>query len=690
MAPPLVIRLLAAALLFIFAAAERVSPVTKVVKLLGDLKKEVESDGQAEAAAYAKYACFCKDTTKAKSESVTKGQDTIESLSADITDNSASQAAKETDVQKRKEADKDMGNDLAATVARCSTAQATYEAGAADMTKAIASLNKAIAAMKATKGKIGAAALLQADKDVQAALALAKPKPELKLLGRKLDPNDPAYKYHSKAINDILAKLLTEFKSEQQDNADTWAITSAACKAEKDGLTQKMKTNKEAITSNQEKIGNLQKRIAKARGDLVNAQDAMQEDEAYLKDLTLQCETKATDFDQRASMRNNELQALTQALTILGSKVEAADKAVNDRAFVQKKALPTRKAAPAKKVSLLQAAPVKAVTNFLAREDASSSERVMQERLVSFLRQEGTRIVSPELSALAMRLTEDHFKEVKSMVQKLIERLLEEEAVEASKKGFCDQEIAMAQNDRDHAHQQVLSMSAELKVLEASKEELEAESKQLKKDIETGSDELKESLDLRQKEKDDNIETLKTAKEGLSALNEAILVLKSFYADASRGSALLQASPVDADTSGPGYAGSYQGNQAGSKTIFALLETIAADFSMTIRKTEAAEDRAAADFVKLDRAAKETIASKNTKIKLDEQDLRSTNTQIEKTLGDLKTSSGLVDDALKMIEGLRPTCLDAGGMNFKERQTKRNEEVAALRKALEILTPQKK
>jgi len=80
----------------------------------------------------------------------------------------------------------------------------------------------------------------------------------------------------------------------------------------------------------------------------------------------------------------------------------------------------------------------------------------------------------------------------------------------------------------------------------------------------------------------------------------------------------------------------------------------------------------------------------DTKSTLDAQDLTSTKDDIKKSLDDLETSTGLLGDAVKMIETLKPTCLDAGGMNFKDRTAKRNEEVAALRGALCILTPGKK
>merc|ERR1719482_2583947 len=311
-------------------------------------------------------------------------------------------------------------------------------------------------------GKVTAKSLIEMDEDVKRAFALAG-----------LDPSDPAYKYHSKEINDILAKLLKDFKDEKQDGQDKWDKTEEACNKEKDGLNKKMKDNLVAISKAEEKIEKLAKEISKDRGDLVKAQEQLAEDEEYLKDLTQQCEEKAKDFDQRASMRGNEVEALSQALEVLTKKVKDADKEVNRGKFIQTKPL-----------SFLQAPPVaKAVTNFLARGDLSVSEKAMQESIVSLLRLEGNRLGSAELSMIAMQINApDHFKKVKTMIQSLIERLLDEKKMEAAKKGWCDTEIEKAKLDRDHAQDEAVAMSAELKALEAKKEELEAELKELKKE----------------------------------------------------------------------------------------------------------------------------------------------------------------------------------------------------------------
>jgi len=52
----------------------------------------------------------------------------------------------------------------------------------------------------------------------------------------------------------------------------------------------------------------------------------------------------------------------------------------------------------------------------------------------------------------------------------------------------------------------------------------------------------------------------------------------------------------------------------------------------------------------------------------------------------LETQQKLLDDALKAIEDLKPMCIDTG-MSYEDRKTKREEEIAALKKAMCHIDP---
>jgi len=675
--------------LLVGTSGAAVTPIAKVITLIEDLKAEVEGDGANEGTEYEKFACFCKDTTLEKSDSVKKGTDKINELSADIADKTQERKEDKVELIERKEKQEKDEKELQATTVRCAKEKAEYEAEAADLSKAIQSLKDAIKAMKDSKP----ASFLAIRESLKETLAMAEamgkitsPKHNsiMALLqqGAAVDPSDPEYKFHSDDIIDVCEKLLVDYEANKKDLDEEYAKTSKACDDMKASLKKALAANKDAMDSLEGNIAKLTKEIAQDREDLITADGLLKDDELYLKDLQARCEARAHDFDQRSAMRNDELTAINEALTILTKDVKKRADEVNVRAFIQHaKGSPVANSKSAlKTISLLQELSSSSKT-FSTRGAVSLEAR--KNSAVNLLKREGQRIGSMALMSLSARASADPFMKVKGLIQRLIERLLEESKAEATKKGFCDTELGKAEKDRDYRFSDAKDLSADLAKLEAKRAELIEEIATLKENIKVEKQGLKESTEDRKTEKDANAHTVKVSKEGYEACKEALQILKAFYKQAAKAS-FVQASPVDEDTSGPGFSGNYKGEQGGSHAILALLETIVSDFERTDRKTEESEYAAQRDFVDYEQTAKSSIAGKMTKEELDSLDLETTNTLIKTKFEDLQTAMDLLDKALEELEELKPTCIDTG-MSYKERVAKREEEMKALQSAVCIL-----
>jgi hypothetical protein len=307
-----------------------------------------------------------------------------------------------------------------------------------------------------------------------------------------------------------------------------------------------------------------------------------------------------------------------------------------------------------------------------------------QEQVVTLLSEASFRLKSTALASLAAHARNDPFAKVKQLIQDLVERLIAEATAEATKKGFCDTALGKARKDRDFRLADVKKLNTMLAGLEIKQDELEAELEQLDSSITKLTDDLATADQDRKDEKKVNMQTLKDARAGLAAVTEAINVLKTFYKNAGKASSFAQASPVDEDTDGAGFSGAYKGNQKQSTGIIGLLEVMKSDFERTLKTTDASEKKSAAGFVKFDRTAKSDIGGKETKVELDKEDLATTKNAIEQGMLDLQTNQDLLDSAVKTIEELKPTCIDTT-MTYDERVKKREEEMAALKKALCIL-----
>jgi len=289
------------------------------------------------------------------------------------------------------------------------------------------------------------------------------------------------------------------------------------------------------------------------------------------------------------------------------------------------------------------------------------------------------------LQSLSVKVTGDPFKKVKELIQKLIERLVTEATEEATKKGFCDTEMGKATSERDFRWNSVLKLSAEIQAGEVRKETLSLEIDELTHAIHGLEDDLSTATEDRVDQKAENVNTMKEAKEGLTAVNQALLVLKVFYKKGAKA-ALLQASPIAEDNPGA-QKGAYKGNQGASKAILGLLEVIVSDFKRTFSTTEGEEKKAAAAFVEFERTSKSDIAGKTTKVELDEGDLHKTNSKLKKDSDDMHSEMEMTDAALAELEELKPMCIDTG-MSYEERVEKREEEIDALKKALCMLDPE--
>merc|ERR1712100_993100 len=133
-------------------SAVEVSPVEKVITLLEDLKTETEDAGKKEASTYDTFACFCKDTTIEKSDAIKEEQDNIDEFAATLEEQTGISNAKQAETEELAEMIRSLDTEMTEITARREKEKAKYEATAADLSKAVSSLEGAIADMRAGRG----------------------------------------------------------------------------------------------------------------------------------------------------------------------------------------------------------------------------------------------------------------------------------------------------------------------------------------------------------------------------------------------------------------------------------------------------------------------------------------------------------------------------------------------------------
>jgi DNA repair exonuclease SbcCD ATPase subunit len=672
--------------------AGKVTPMQKVITLLKDLTAKVTEEGKKEAAAYDKYACFCKEQASDKLYAIEKSKKKIADLNAFIELQETEIAKLNQDISKLSKKVSKLEEEIATITEKREKEHAEYLVKATDMQEAIDACAAAIAALKDSKAQMKGAklsSLVQVTgglvKAVRKQPLLAKEPTAVALLSKLEKPGEATrYQYQSNDIIFTLETLLAKFKDMKKELDNEEFDINAAFETTKLGLAnekkfaEKEKAEKEAI------VATRTEQMEEAKTDLDNETKDMNADQSFLDVLTKDCEDKAQLFDQRSLTRADELKALTEATAAL-------EEGAVPNWSANKKLVGLQKGAVLLKAATPKASPVSLVQIESVQHQRSGKEIAVQ-RALSFLAGKAERSGSAVLYAIAGRIqvSEDHFVKVRGLIKDLIQKLKDDAAAEAEQKGMCDTAMAKAIGDRDEAQANIEVAMGRLTVLNAKKKSLEEEIDTLNKAIAGLKKALLEATELRAEEKADNEKTIQMATEGKEAVELALNILKDFY-----DNAFMQVHkyvPPDSDREGntvgdlaPATFGEkYHGAQSESKGIVGILEVLLSDFERTIKKTTDEEADAQAAFEEFEKDTNDEIKEKSDRIKEATGELKKAEADILEQEQALSDAKGLLESAQGTLKELEPMCV-AGEETWEERKKAREEEVEALKAALEIL-----
>jgi len=693
-----------------FAGAQAGSPVEKVITMMEDLQIEVVNEGKMEAKTYDMYACFCKDMTDGKTTAITDGQAASEELTAKINDKSSERDNIDSEIAGLQNEIQKTQDEIKASKEQRAKERELYEKNKHDVKDGIAELHAAEEVLKHSQSsllqkqaamKVLRKAALMAD-----ALELTpKAQKVVESLLQKGVAGDEDYVDHTDELVETVHGLEVDFTDEKgnlkdkeqkaQDKHDTFVSESEL----------KIETCTKDLERAEERRSTAMKEIATASQDLSVTLAQLHDDQAYLQDLTAVCEDKASEWDQRSQMRQDELTALTTALGILKGGVSDAtsDKTIR---FVQKASSvkPHAVAADApveedngseeaedeEDVSFLQVNTPRPKLSLLAKATKTSKPFLQspRDRLVQLLTTKAESLKSTVLASLANKVEADPFAKIKKLVQELVERLLQEAADEANHKGWCDKELTNARQQRGYKAAAIKTLNSQLAGAEAKRDKLAEEIGTLTKELDELNTSLDSTKDQRKEESAENAATVSEAQEGKEAIEQAIEVLDHFYKTAAKAFVEVKRTTrhkgVDGDAPDTGFSGASKGSQGAAKGIMGMMEVIRSDFVRTIKETEKAEKEADTEYIEFERTTKTSIRTKETTKSTDQAEHSATVDEISTAMDDLKEEQGLMDKALQELEELRPACIDTG-MSYEERVARREQEIEALNEALCIL-----
>jgi len=687
------------------AFASDVSPVEKVVTMLEDLQTQVVVEGKAEAKTYDKFACFCKDMTAEKTDAISAGTDKSSDLSALIEQLTNDRSTADDDIADLNKKIDSLDKSMKENKEKRAGEKATFDALHAELTKGITDLTNAVNTLKSSRPasllslksviKTVRQAAFMSDamghnpKNQQALTALLQQTPEVPM---------EDFTFHSEEIISMIEGLQSDFKTKLSEVkiAETKAVSDfdLQMQADTDERAAAAKELKDTTELKAEKM----EAIAASSKELTETSATLTDDQNYLKDLTEKCNAKSKEWDQRSQMRQDELTALTTALTIVKEGVatkttEKTVRLVQSKTQVSKVAPPVEESedsdedvdsdsedsdlsfvqlsSPRSKLALVQAK----ATKFLSSDGP-------RDRVIALLKAKSDQLDSPVLAALATKAAADPFVKIKKLIQELIERLLQEAADEANHKGWCDKEFGKAKQSRGMKAEAVKSLNEALAKSEALRDKLTEEIAILTKEIGELEAALAKTTKERNDESAENAATVSEAQEGQAAVEQAIGVLEKFYKTAAKAEVFVQTSSKQVpDMPDAGFSGANKGSQSASTGILGMLDVIKSDFIRTIKETEKAEKAAAKEFMEFETTTKVSLGTKKVSKSAKEGELTEVNASIDEDSTSLTEEQSLLDKAIQEIVELQPACVDTG-MSYEERVAKREQEIEALKEAL--------
>jgi len=693
-------------------AAVGITPIAQVQTLLSNLQARLEDESKKEAAQYDKYACFCKEQLDEKVYAIDRSGKKIEKLKAKIEELDGDVKDKNGELQSLSKKITELTKKIKVGSKKRTAEHKKYKVAEADTSDGIETLKAAIEALESAKDDINKddkSALVQLQSFVNGFVdsgslasftSLDTSDKQLDALTEltKFSQNPDSYNFHEKSekIIKTLEDLLELFEKRKKELDQNEFDRRAAFEKRDGNLKNQRRAHAEDKDELEKIVSRKSEELEGLKQDKGKEAESMAADLKFRAELVKDCEKKAQLWDQRSQTRAGELKVIADALDL----IKQADENYNaNKKLValqlQRRALraSVRGSAGSRSfanvsTSLLQLRSVSSDTDASDSSGGSHLAAHLQAaaaaRASHLLAASAGRLHSSvlALASLKARASKDHFKKVRGIIKDIIKRLAASAKDEKSEKAFCDKGMKKTLEARDESNADLERLAGELSKANAGIKKMTQEIADLSDDTALTKKGMLEASDLREEESDENAETVDTAKEGADNVKEAIFVLEEFNREAKVK--FLQTASNAPDGAPEIFQDEYGGDQSSSKGIIGLLEVVVYDFERTIKKVSKQEDDAAEDFEKYKKDAQKSIEKNKAATKAKKKKIVNLKDKIVELEADVKDTKKVLGGAMDELSLLETKCV-AGEETYADRVEKRQEEIEALKEALDVL-----
>eukprot|EP00747_Dinoflagellata_sp_TGD_P156432 gnl/TRDRNA2_/TRDRNA2_177663_c0_seq4.p1 gnl/TRDRNA2_/TRDRNA2_177663_c0~~gnl/TRDRNA2_/TRDRNA2_177663_c0_seq4.p1 ORF type:complete len:830 (+),score=226.87 gnl/TRDRNA2_/TRDRNA2_177663_c0_seq4:76-2565(+) len=552
------------------ASGAELNPVTQVIGLIDNLIAKVEKDGAAEDEAYSKFMVWCKEGKSDMELQIKSFIMEIEKEQACISKATATVTSSQTSITQ-------LGGDIAHLEFELSEATEIHEKEHAEFLKqekelldAIDAIERAISiierhmqgsALLQTKFLtrdvsnllrgldqiLDALALSAADRqrltqliqqhsddadddkdlkeDEDRSLAqLSSSRPSGVLAGEHDDVGAPAgavYKNEaSHSILDLLEDLKDKAEEELSELRKEWANTCHSYELACISLKDEIAAYKKEFSELQVSVSTSSESMSTCEGDLSVSSETCTATMGSLADLLHSCMVAAQDHTTAVASRNEELEALSKAKTIIEASTGGAENAVYSAAaagsFLQLRSSSMRLVSGADPRNFEV---VKAVRQ-LAKKTKSANLMQLASKIAAAMR-------------LGASSGDDPFEKVKGLIEDMIKKLEAKAAEEATHKEYCDREMGNTKDKKEELNAAIDELTTNIDKAESDIAILKQEISELQHDLAELMRLQKEMDDIRAEEKAAFAQHEKDVTAGIEGVRRALEVLRDHYNSAA-------------------------------------------------------------------------------------------------------------------------------------------------------------
>mmetsp|Transcript_65547 Transcript_65547/g.125038 ORF Transcript_65547/g.125038 Transcript_65547/m.125038 type:complete len:703 (+) Transcript_65547:73-2181(+) len=666
-------------------AGVRERPVMKIVRLLEDMKAELEKEKADDDAVNENLVCWCKKNDAEKTQAIEVGEAKIKDLKAAMGEYAGKieELRQKLASTKTEIADLQQGLDEAVALRIKETKE--FHGEEVDLLATVESLRQAILVLskhhtdlvqlRAVANSLDALKNLPVAKDVLSRERMAAIKAFVQetkeasslssSLRRGLQPFFKSYTPQSSQIFAVLKEMKAEFEKDLSEAQKTELAKKQEYEELKIAKEEQLAAAKKSLAQLEQDDAEFREKNAAAYEEFNDTEEQLKIDQTFLANLKEKCASSDAEYAARTKSRLEEIAAVQETIAILNSddSFEVFEKSVKTPDF------------------------------FLQLSASTVSDKSdVRARLAKVLKKSG----NPKLMMLAEAAKLDAFTEVKAAIDDMVKELGKQQKEEVDHRDWCIAELA--QNDRTTQanYDKKASLEASIadltSVIEQQTKEIEAKTKEI---AETNA-EMKKASEIREAANADFQEEALNQQITQAILKKAIDRMNQVYSEykvtlleeQQPGAPHIETSATHTDPgNGPARFTKYEQSASGKK-IVAMLEKVMADSAKM-------EDEAMKDEEDSQSAYEEFMKDSNTAIKNLQKSVVNLTADKSRNQQALDVAKDDFDSTMKTLENLSGELGDLKNdcdfflKNFEARQEARSMEMEALNEAKAILSGMK-